>query len=212
MELFIGARRINKMEDTMRRVLLFLSACLLAGLAWAQSSNQARFEQQLDGDKLMRLQLHAGDYRILPGKSDSLVVVYETKTPQELKSVTIHFDSRERENLLVMEGPKDYKVRIEVPRQTNLHVRMTAGDLRIGRVEGNKNVELSAGDLDIDNFFPDDYGRVDLSVKIGDVDGGPLNISKSGFWRRHQSLGPGRYRLHAHVGVGDLSLHAPEMI
>lgn len=196
----------------MRRALLCLPVCFLAGLAWTQSSNQARFEQQLDGDKLLKLQLHAGDYKIIPGKSDSLIVVYQTKTPQELKNVTIHFDSRDRENLLVMEGPKNYTVRIEVPRQTNLHVRMTAGDLRIGRVEGNKNIELHAGDLDLDNFYPEDYAKVDLSVQVGDVDGGPLNVSKGGFRRKHQSLGPGRYSLHAHVGVGDLSLHAPEMI
>jgi hypothetical protein len=204
--------RINRVEETMRRTLLCLPLCFLAVLTWAQTPNQARYEQQIDGDKPLRLQLHAGDYKILPGKSDSLVVIYETRIPSQLKSVSIRFDARASENLLVMEGPTNYKVRIEVPRQSNLLVRMTAGDLRIGRVEGDKNIELHAGDLDIEGFYPEEYGRVDLSVQVGDVNGGPLNVSKGGFWPRHRSLGPGKYRLHAHVGVGDLTLHAPEMI
>jgi hypothetical protein len=196
----------------MRRVLLCLQLCFLACLTWGQAPNQARYEQQLDGDKLLKLQLRAGDYKIIPGRSDYLVVVYQTKTAEELKNVTIRFDSRERDNLLAVEGPKNFKVRIEVPRQSNLYVRMTAGDLRIGRVEGDKNIELHAGDLDIDGFYAEDYGKVDLSVHIGDVRGGPLNVSKSGFWRKHESLGSGKYHLHAHVGVGDLTLHAPELI
>ena len=196
----------------MRRGLLSIAFTLLACTAWAGSSNWARYEQQVDGDKLLKLQLHAGDYKIIPGKSDSLVVTYETKTAQGLRKVKIRFDAQTRENVLVMQGPANYKVRIEVPRQTNLYVRMTAGDLRIGRIEGNKNIELRAGDLDIDGFYPEDYGNVDLSVKIGDVAAEPLNVYKDGFWQHHQSLGPGKYRLHAHVGVGDLSLHAPEMI
>lgn len=196
----------------MRRGLLCLTLTLLAGAAWAQSSNWARYEQQVDGDKLLRLQLHAGDYKVIPGKSDSLVVVYETKTYQQLRKVKIRFDEQATENVLVMEGPTNYKVRIEVPRQTNLYVRMTAGDLHIGRIEGNKNIELHAGDLDIDGFYPEDYAKVDLSVRVGDVAAEPLNVSKGGFWQKHQSIGPGKYRLHAHVGVGDLNLHAPEMI
>jgi hypothetical protein len=173
----------------MRRALLCLSVCIFACLTWAQASNQARYEQQVDGDKLLKLQLHAGEYKIIPGKSDSLVVVYQTKTAQDLKKVSIRFDAKATTNLLVMDGPTNYRVRIEVPRQTNLHVRMTAGDLRIGRVEGNKNIELHAGDLDIDGFYPEDYGKVDLSVHIGDVNAGPLNVSKGGFWRRHETLG-----------------------
>lgn len=196
----------------MRKGLLGLAFALFACVACAQSSNWARYEQQVDGDKLLKLQLHAGDYKIIPGKSDSLVVIYETKTAGQLKKVKIRFDEHATENLLVIKGPTNYRVRIEVPRQTNLFVRMTAGDLHIGRIEGNKNVELHAGDLDIDGFYPEDYGKVDLSVRIGDVAAEPLNVSKGGFWKKHQSIGPGKYRLHAHVGVGDLNLRAPEMI
>ena len=196
----------------MRRASFSLLLCFLACLTWAQTSNQGPYEQQLDADKLLKLRLHAGEYKVVPGKSDALVVVYRTKRAEDLKRVHIRFDARPAENLLVMEGPTNYSVRIEVPRQSDLYVRMTAGDLNIGRVEGNKDIELHAGDLNIDGFYPEDYGKVDLSVQIGDVTARPLNIYKGGFWRKQRVTGPGKYHLHAHVGVGDLTLHAPEVI
>ena len=49
------------------------------------------------------------------------------------------------------DGPSNhFKVDIQVPAKADLYVRLTAGELRLERVEGSKDVELHAGDLRIE--------------------------------------------------------------
>ena len=83
---------------------------------------------------------------------------------------------------------------------------MVAGDLRVGEVEGNKDIEIRAGNLELTAIRPQDYAKADFSVRVGDVNAPIFNASKSGLWRSFRTYGPGKYRLHAHVGVGDLTL------
>jgi hypothetical protein len=33
-----------------------------------------------------------------------------------------------------------------------------------------------------------------------------FKTAKTGLWRSFKTAGPGKYRLHAHVGVGDMTL------
>jgi hypothetical protein len=87
-----------------------------------------------------------------------------------------------------------------------LRVRMSAGDLRVGDVEGNKDIEVRAGNLEMNALHPQDYAEADFSVRIGDVNAPIFKAVKSGFWRSFKTVGPGKYRLRAHVGVGDLTL------
>ncbi len=95
---------------------------------------------------------------------------------------------------------------IEVPRKTDLRVRMSAGGLRIGDVEGNKDIEVMAGNLELNSLRPQDYAQADFSVRIGDVYAPLFKTAKTGLWRSFKTAGPGKYRLHAHVGVGDMTL------
>jgi hypothetical protein len=83
---------------------------------------------------------------------------------------------------------------------------MAAGDLRVGDVEGNKDIEVRAGSLELSSLRPQDYAKADFSVRIGDVIAPIFKEAKSGLWRSFKAYGPGKYRLHAHVGVGDLTL------
>jgi hypothetical protein len=65
---------------------------------------------------------------------------------------------------------------------------------------------LLAGDLSIQVPDAADYGPVDLSVKMGDVSGSQFGDPKGtvGNWVRQ--AGTGKYKLHAHVFAGDLTL------
>ena len=95
---------------------------------------------------------------------------------------------------------------IEVPKSSNLYVRLPFGDLNIEGVSGDKDVEMHAGDLNIEVGNPADYGHVDASVNAGDLSAGPFGETKDGLFRSFEKSGTGRYRLHAHVGAGDLNL------
>jgi hypothetical protein len=44
-------------------------------------------------------------------------------------------------------------------------------------------------------------------VRIGDVYAPLFKTAKNRLWRSFKTVGPGKYHLHAHVDVGDLTLH-----
>jgi len=110
-------------------------------------------------------------------------------------------------DLRVFGGPKnDLEVTIDIPSSAMLFVRMPAGDLSVEGVSGDKDVELHAGDLTISVGDAADYGHVDASVFTGDLEAPPFHESHGGLFRSFENHGAGKYRLHAHVGAGDLTL------
>ena len=47
---------------------------------------------------------------------------------------------------------------------------------------------------------------MDASVLSGDLSGRPFGEEHGGLFRSFEKVGNGKYRLHAHVGAGDLTL------
>ena len=108
---------------------------------------------------------------------------------------------------LVTDGPsRKFHVRIEVPRRSDLYVRLTAGDLALRGIEGDKDVELHAGELDIDVVRPEDYRRVEATVWAGELQAAPFNVMKEGLFRSFTASGQGKYRFRAHLKAGELRL------
>jgi hypothetical protein len=95
---------------------------------------------------------------------------------------------------------------VEVPKTSNLYVRMFAGQMNLSDITGDKDVELHAGQLNMDIGKPEDYFRVEASVLTGAVEASAFNVSKGGLFRSFEHGGPGKYRLHAHVGAGEIDL------
>ena len=100
----------------------------------------------------------------------------------------------------------NFQLTVEVPKSSGLHVRMFAGQLDVWGVTGDKDVELSAGQLTMEVGHPDEYSHVDASVSTGELDAAAFNVNKGGLFRSFDHSGPGKYRLHAHVGAGELDL------
>ena len=100
----------------------------------------------------------------------------------------------------------NFQARIEIPKSSALYVRMMAGQLDVRDVTGDKDVELSFGQLNLDVGKTEQYARVDASVNSGQIDASAFAVSKGGLFRSFDQKGPGRYRVHAHVGAGQLEL------
>ena len=101
----------------------------------------------------------------------------------------------------------NFHITVEVPTTVDLHVRMGAGQLEVTGVSGNKDLELSAGQLTVEVDKTSEYGHVDGSVLSGEVAARAWGVSKGGLFRSFSQEGPGKYRLHAHVGAGQVMLH-----
>jgi hypothetical protein len=100
----------------------------------------------------------------------------------------------------------NFQLTIEVPRSSNLYVRMFAGEMNVNGITGDKDVELHAGELNMELGKPEDYAHVDASVLTGDLEASAFDVSKGGLFRSFDRSGPGKYRVHAHVGAGQIEL------
>jgi hypothetical protein len=95
---------------------------------------------------------------------------------------------------------------VEVPAITDVVVRLGGGELAVGGIKGNKDVESYAGNVRIAVGDPNDYTHVDAAVKAGDIDARPFGGSKSGLLQTFTWSGTGKYTLRAHLGAGNLVL------
>ena len=84
---------------------------------------------------------------------------------------------------------------------------MPFGELKLDEIHGNKNIELHAGELNIAMGNPHEYARIEASVYTGEINSAALSLSKGGLFRSYEKDGPGKYKLYAHVGSGELNLN-----
>jgi len=159
------------------------------------------------GGKL-RMYLRSGDFHIVGGSDNRITVRITGRNAYRASDMRVQLEgSNNSGDLTVSGGPRnDLEVTIEVPRKTGLYVRMSAGNLELQHVTGDKDAELHAGELVIDVGDASDYSRVDASVYSGGLEASPFGESHGGLFRSFHKEGNGRYHLHAHVGAGDLTL------
>jgi hypothetical protein len=100
----------------------------------------------------------------------------------------------------------NFQMTIQVPRSSDLYVRMFAGNMNIWGIAGDKDVSMGAGQLTLEVGNPEDYRQVRASVSTGGLEASAFEVSKGGLFRSFDKTGPGKYRLYAHVGAGQLEL------
>jgi len=193
-------------------VVVSILGATLAALPAGQSSSQPpRLSDSLErafapGGEI-RMNLSAGEYRISGAKDKRIHVLWKVRNAADLPRVRVQADVKGSEATLATDGVRNgFEVEIHVPARSSLHVRLTAGDLTVEGIEGNKDIESHAGDLTIDVGRAEDYSRVDASLWAGDLEAPPFNVSKGGLFRSFDWKGNGAYTLHAHLKAGDLRL------
>ncbi|HET9181564.1 MAG TPA: hypothetical protein VFP59_05485 [Candidatus Angelobacter sp.] len=193
----------------MKHLCLWASAILLTvTLAWTET-NQRSLQLQLLPGQTLKLQLSSGDYEIEPGAANKVVVISKIEhDSQQQPRPRFGIDTSATEASVRVDGPKDYSAVIQVPKNSNLSVRLIGGRLRVDGINGNKDIESNAADVSIDVGRPEDYARVDASVDRGHIDAAPFQVAQAGFEQSFSRVGPGSYRLHAHVGTGEIKLYS----
>ncbi len=188
--------------------LLFTSVGFCQSTQETTNLQHQKFETNLTSGADLRLHLHEGDFRVVGSDSEKISVRVEGKNAEQAKQIKIRLKrSHGAVDLELSHVPKkELHVTIEIPRSTSLYARMRGGDLLVEGVVGNKDLELTGGDLTIQVGSPEDYAHVDLSVRFGDVSGNQFGDPKGWLGNSVRVDGNGKYRLHAHVMAGDLVL------
>jgi hypothetical protein len=155
----------------------------------------------------IHLKLAAGDYDIVASPDDTIRVVFRNESAGD-PDVSAAIEVRDRRAEIETDGPRGDGVdaRIELPRRADVVIALSAGELSISGIEGSKDVDARAGDIEISVGPLEQYRHVNASVRIGDLKADPFNIRKDGFFRSFEWTGKGMYDLRAHLTVGDLTL------
>jgi hypothetical protein len=152
----------------------------------------------------IEVRLSAGEYTIRASKDEHIRVSFEGNTGNAAAELTINGTGA---NLSITDTPhNNFRATVEVPATADLSVHLTGGNLEIAEITGNKNIDSTAGNVGIAIPNANDYGSVDASVKVGNLDGGPFGSSGSGLAPQLKWSGPGKYTLRASLGAGNLEL------
>lgn len=198
----------------MARSLIVLTFCLSSCLAFGQQvvnlnqQGKQDFLADFPSGGRLDLNIRSGDVTIRGSDENKVNVRFDAKDADDLKDVKVSFKAAGNNGTLkVSGGPRnDFSIRIEIPKKSDLRLRVAAGDVNVEDLIGDKDVEMWAGDLTLRVGNAADYGRVDASVRAGDLDMGPFGVSKSGLFRSYETTGNGTHRLHVHVTAGDVEL------
>jgi len=171
-------------------------------------TGQDRFEADFPSGGHLRLHIRSGDLRVIGSDEQKIKISYWGKNASEVHDVKVSLRTTGNTGVLhVHGGPRnDFRIEIRIPKASDLFLRMPAGDADVENLVGDKDVELHAGDLTMTVGSPAEYAIADASVLAGDLETGPFGVTKDGLFRSFHHQGSGKYRLHAHVGAGDLTL------
>jgi hypothetical protein len=196
----------------MRTVIVaaLLGSALVAApalLATQESRATDSLERAFAANGRIRMDLSAGEYRISGSSDNRIRLDWSVANADQLSRVKARAEVHGSDATITTDGPSNhFKVSIQVPTRSDLYVRLTAGDLSVQHVEGNKDIELHAGDIKIDVGRAEDYHSVDATVWAGDLNAAPFQVSKEGLFRSFDWKGHGPYRLHVHLKAGDIRL------
>jgi len=201
---------------------VFVASSLTVALAFAPASpalSQTSSESPRPSDSLERpfasggrvhLDLSAGQYSIQGSPDNRVRVEWSVRNPDRLRRVKARADIKGSDAWISVDGPdnRGFRVVVYVPRRSDLQIDLSAGEIRVEGIEGNKDVESYAGEMRIDVGRAGDYGRVDASVWAGEIKASAFKISKDGLFRSFDWKGGGPYRLHASLWAGEVWLYS----
>ncbi len=196
--------------------LMLAAACGGSESPRTQAETQPRSQAQVEGPAKViekpfasggkiEMQFEAGDYTVRPGDGNAIRVTLSGNVGAAKAEVTTGSDTQA--SVSVKETPhNNFHATIDVPRSADLVIRLSAGDLKVQAINGNKDIESNAGNVDIVTGESSDYASVDAAVKAGDINAAPFGESQSGLFRSFTWSGKGEVHAAARLIAGNLTL------
>ena len=153
----------------------------------------------------VQIQLASGGYQVRAAADNHVRITSDRNIGDASVDVTTEGSGSAR--IESRDTPRNFRATIEVPAQADLVIHLTAGELVIEPIAGNKDINSTAGEIRVAVGNPDDYASVDATLKAGDIQADAFGGSKSGVMPHFTWSGPGKRTLHADLGAGKLVLH-----
>jgi hypothetical protein len=159
------------------------------------------------GGKLW-LRVRSAEVHIIGVDQNKISVEISGRRAYDAKNLKVRLARKDSTaDMRISGGPRNgLTITIRIPSNTDLYARIPFGEVHVEKIAGSQDVELHAGDLTVAVGDSADYSHVDASVITGEVDAAAFGESHGGLFRSFRREGSGRYRLHAHVGAGQVTL------
>jgi len=185
-------------------------AAIVATVSAQEGLTSGSLERPLSGNDRVTMDLVAGDYRITGSPDNRVRIDWTVRDAESLQKVRVFAEERHNELTIATKVASNSHARftIQLPKQSDLYVRLTAGNLYIEDIRGNKDIQVRAGDMRVDVGRAEDYAMVDASLWAGDIHASAFQTFKGGLFRSFEWNGAGRYRLRARLMAGDIYLYS----
>jgi len=184
---------------------------IVLGSIVAAASLQAQFgvnETVFVSAGRIEMQLGAGSYTIRPASDTHIRVIIGSESGRARVGITTNAT---RATVSVTDTPsQNFQATIEVPKISDLVVRLSGGNLVLSGITGHKDIDSVAGNAEISIGDPSDYDSMQATVKAGELNVGAFSGARTedsfGLLRRASWSGKGKYTLRANLGAGNLVL------
>jgi len=185
-------------------VLSILPACVRAQALFAQTTGSPVEKDFVSGGKI-EITLESGDYHVRASSDGRIHVRWNEASARGVR-VKLTANGKSADLRVENTPHNNFHATIEVPALTDVRIRLTAGNLEMAGIKGDKDIEANAGNLNISVGSSNDWGDVDASVTAGDLHAPAFQAATGGLFRSFKWKGPGKYKLHAHLMAGDINL------
>lgn len=153
------------------------------------------------------LDLSAGEHRITASPDNHIRVRWSFSENVSSRKVDARSDVEGTNAKIKVDGPRNFRTVIAVPKHSDLVIRVSAGEVSVEKIVGDKDIRLRAGDLSVDVGDADQYALVDGSLWAGDIDAGPFDYASGGLFRSVEWQGSGEHELKFKLRAGDVTLY-----
>ncbi len=186
-------------------------ACTMTGFAQTEVACGQTLQAPMHADTALRIDSRPSGLTIVGTDRLTIRVTCTSDHPEDMQGVRLKLTGDGGRETLAIEGGESHhggvEVRIGIPHRTSVQVTMGAGQVTMQNLEGNKDVDLYAGQVTITSSHGWNYQSVDASVDIGEVKASAFGADKGGFFREFTHQNPkGEYHLYAHVATGEIDL------
>ena len=188
--------------------LFCLAVCPWRAMADETSANPTTMNFGPGGT--VRMTLKTGTMEVVGVPDDRITVSWHSRLPEDERDVSVELQRSGREDAtVVVDGPGNrVHYRIEVPQQSNVAIRMRAGDLNVHGILGSVDADLLAGNMDLRVAEPRHYHTVSASVTAGELTARPWHADTGGLWRSFRASGDGDYDLRARLLAGQVTIRS----
>jgi hypothetical protein len=157
----------------------------------------------------IHMDLSAGQYVIKGVDDKRLRVRWTARNPEDAKLAKVVVDVRDTTARIVTDGPSNnFHVDIDVPSRSNIILRLSAGELNLSGIEGNKDISAWAGEVRIGVGDASQYGKVSASLTAGEIRADPFGEKREGVFPSFSWTGKGSYELSTRLTAGQITFSA----